>query len=618
MNYPYYEELHSWSKHYHEEALQEEARVGHLAHRAKAPRRPRSQEQGRWSWLGKLAATLSGSLTRFCCKGAGAMPKTSTSMQRRWFFGFLIAASLLVGACAPGEPPSEQVGGPTSGSSGPVAVSTLDGAKQATVYIEARGGISDVGRALGEISYGSGSGFIIDPSGLAVTNNHVVTGAGYVQVYVEGEEEPLDAEVLGVSECSDLALIDIEGGSYPFLDWREEEIDSGLDVTAIGYPAQDVGAERPDQEVSQGIINSTGAPGETRWASVKSVLEHQARLDPGSSGGPLVDDNGRVVGINFAGSGDQQYFAISRDEAQTIIDDLRMGNIDSIGVNGEAYREGQFAGIVVASVETGSPAADAGVEGITINEGTGNLEQLDVITELEGTKLGENKTKKELCNVLRGHSPEDPLSMEVLRGSFDEAGNLTEIVTLRGVLNGQPLEEVEPPAVVDQYESDTAPASGYTTVTDDSGAITMEAPVAWSEVDGTPRAVFEGGENVPTVVASPDIDGFLDAYAVPGALIGASSSLVQEYTPDTLLDEQYDFSGDCEHDGRQDYDDGLYTGRLEDWKNCDGVEGQRLTVVAALPEDQSFMVVAVLQYSREADLDAAVRVLDTFEVVGEV
>src|SRR5215213_7944419 len=268
-------------------------------------------------------------------------------MRKHWSIGFfLILALLLAGAC--GQPPVSEDQGNSDQPSGNQnsdttisdtgAASSLDGAKAATVYIEAQGGLYDLGRPLGELRYGSGSGFIIDSKGTAVTNNHVVTGASYLNVYVEGDEEPHRATILGTSECSDLALIDIEGGGYPFVEWRSGTIESGLDVSAIGYPAEDVPAgEKPDQTITSGSINTTEPNGDLPWASVDRVIEHQATLRPGNSGGPLVDDEGKVVGINFAGNNTQRYLAVSRDETQDLITDLRSTDVWSIGINGEAY-----------------------------------------------------------------------------------------------------------------------------------------------------------------------------------------------------------------------------------------------------------------------------------------
>ena len=80
-------------------------------------------------------------------------------------------------------------------------------------------------------------GFIIDPSGIAITNNHVVTGAALLKVWVGGNKDKVySAKVLGASECSDLAVIKIDGSDFPYLQWHEGTPNVGLDIYAAGYP----------------------------------------------------------------------------------------------------------------------------------------------------------------------------------------------------------------------------------------------------------------------------------------------------------------------------------------------------------------------------------------------
>src|SRR5687768_8906091 len=110
-------------------------------------------------------------------------------MRRYWSIGFLVLVLLLAGACGAQQPAQEEQGngdqpsgnqdrGTTMLDTG--AASSIEDAKAATVYIEAQGGLYDLGREFGEVSYGSGSGWIREPNGIAVTNNHVVTGASYL------------------------------------------------------------------------------------------------------------------------------------------------------------------------------------------------------------------------------------------------------------------------------------------------------------------------------------------------------------------------------------------------------------------------------------------------------
>ena len=115
-------------------------------------------------------------------------------------------------------------------ATGPLAAASFQEAINATVQIVAEGSFMDPEFGMQYNSAGAGTGFIIDPSGIAVTNNHVVTGAAFLQVYVQGFDEPLNARVLGVTECSDLAVIDIEGEGYPFLDWNTSPVSLGTET----------------------------------------------------------------------------------------------------------------------------------------------------------------------------------------------------------------------------------------------------------------------------------------------------------------------------------------------------------------------------------------------------
>ena len=178
-----------------------------------------------------------------------------------------------------------------------MAISSLDDLQKAVIQIEAQGTFIDPEEGVQYDAAGSGTGFIIDEDGHAVTNNHVVTGAALLKVWIGGESTPRNAKILGVSECSDMAVIDIEGSGYPYLEWYGSAVRPGLDVYAAGYPLGD-----PEFTLTRGIVSKARADGETDWASIDSVIEHDATINPGNSGGPLVTADGKVVGINYAGS----------------------------------------------------------------------------------------------------------------------------------------------------------------------------------------------------------------------------------------------------------------------------------------------------------------------------
>jgi serine protease Do len=443
-----------------------------------------------------------------------------------------------------------------------------------------------------------------------VTNNHVVTGSALLQVYVGGDsEEPLNADVLGVSECSDLAVIDIEGDrGYPALDWHGGDISTGLEVYSAGFPLGD-----PEFTLTRGIVSKARADGETPWSSVDSVIEHDARINAGNSGGPLVDGDGNVVGVNYAGITEtDQNFAISRDEALGVIEQLRAGqDVDSIGLNGNALAPAEQGplGIWAASVQSGSLADNAG------------LKPGDVITHVEGVTLAASGTMQEYCDILRSHNlQEDTLSMRVIRSKTNEV--------LEGQLNGRALEVVgtlEPPPTGEPTTMEPTegggdgggtPDSNYTAVTDDSGALTVEVPAEWSDTRGA-FWEFEGSDAGASVLASPNVGAFLSSWDEPGVFFGASDTLLQEYGVEGLLD-YYQPEG-CESAGpREDYDVGKFRGKSDLWVNCGGQGGATLLMVAATPEDRSFVTFVQIQIVSEADLEAAKRILQTFDVPGEL
>jgi serine protease Do len=503
-------------------------------------------------------------------------------------------------APAPTEAPTEA---PTATEAPPpteapsAAVKTLQEVKSAVIQIVAQGSFIEPGAGLQMNVAGSGSGFIIDESGIAVTNNHVVTGAAFLQVWVGGASEPLNAKVLAVSECSDLAVIDIDGDGFPYLEWYDGPITAGLDIYAAGFPLGD-----PEYTLVRGIVAKERADGETSWASVDTVIQHDAATNPGNSGGPIVTADGKVVGVHYASAaGVNQYFAIARDEALKIIDRLRAGqDVNSIGVNGTAVNDGEgLSGIWVSSVESGSPADQAGIQGG------------DIIWRLEGLVLATDGTMADYCDILRSHSPGDVLSVEVLR--FDTGERL------EGQLNGRELEVVSIPVVPTRAaaEGEPTPAaySDYVYVSDDYGVLEVEVPQEWYDVDGSPWLI-DGTEFGASLTAATDVAGFNDTYDTPGVFFAASNWLVEDYDPSSFLDE-VTFTDGCLLEGRYEYDDGYYVGYYDLYVDC-GEALSTIVNIAAEPEDGAYLVWVVVQLVSDADYDALSRIIDTFQVVGEL
>lgn len=471
------------------------------------------------------------------------------------------------------------------------AVATLADVKGATVRIVAEGSFVDPDYGTQFNSAGTGSGFIVDRAGIAVTNNHVVTGAAFLQVYVGGEAEPRNARVLGVSECSDLAVIDIDGDGYPYLEWFEGDIVAGMDIYAIGFP---LGTE--EYTVLDGIVSKEDAGGESSWASVDSVIEHSADILPGNSGGPVVTGDGKVVAVSYAGDSADQAYAIGRAEAERVLDQLIAGSdVTSLGINGQAFIGDGFSGIWVSSVESGSPAQVAGIKGG------------DVVTLLEGLLLGTDGTMSDYCDILRSRNSEDPLAIEVYRNDTGEF--------LEGTLNtGEELavsfsfaDELDDTVQdTDEFYAD------YMEVSDDTGSLYVDVPVGWTDIDGR-SWVIDGAEVGPAVAASPSLDAYYSTWTTPGLFFGASTELITYQTEEGLLD-QFSFAGVCDSSGRDFYDDGLYTGVWETFENCGG-EGTSFVNVAAVDFERTFMMLVQMQVVTDADLEALDQALATFVAI---
>lgn len=468
----------------------------------------------------------------------------------------------------------------------------LENLRAATIRIVANGTFVDPQEGEQANVAGSGSGFIVDSSGIAVTNNHVVTGAAFLDVYVDGRTEPVNARILGVSECNDLAVVDLEGDGYATLSWYEGPITAGLEIFAAGFP---LGTE--EYTLLDGIVSKEDADGETSWSSIDAVIEHSADTLPGNSGGPIVTTDGEIVAVNYAGNGVDQSFAIGREVARPAVEVLAAGDdLETIGINGEAFVTDGFSGIWVSSVASGSPADGAGVLAG------------DVITRLENLVLATDGTMRDYCSILRSHGPDDVLAIEVYRPSTDEI--------LEGRLNGDPLVQVFSFAteVDDIVDTDQDPGTGptyteYTQVSDDTGSIVVEVPVEWGDTIGVSWE-FNGELVGPALGAAPDYAAWQGGWETPGVFIAASSAL--DLTVDQLLDAN-DFAGTCSYVDRIEYDDGVYVGSMDIYESCADV-GTDFLVIAALPPDASFITLVQLVIVSDADWDAADQVVRTFTV----
>ena len=234
---------------------------------------------------------------------------------------------------------------------------------------------------------GSGSGFLIDPSGIVVTNNHVIRDTETIKITLAGERESYEAKVLGTDPKTDLAVLRItngEGRVFPFVEQGDSDMARVGDwAIAVGNPLGQL-----EGSLTVGVISAKGRSNlaiQGGAPDYQDFIQTDAAINFGNSGGPLVDINGRVIGINTAinASGQGIGFAIPMSLASKIIPQLVDSGRVARAYLGVMPRElnAQYAealgldidrGILIEDVVAGTPADKAG-----IHEG-------DVITEFDG------------------------------------------------------------------------------------------------------------------------------------------------------------------------------------------------------------------------------------------
>jgi S1-C subfamily serine protease len=247
----------------------------------------------------------------------------------------------------------------------------------------------------------AGTGFVLSADGYLVTNNHVVDGADSITVTLaDGGDET--AQLVAADPRSDLAVLHVDRTDLvPIPLGDSGAIQVGDPVVAIGN-ALDLGAE---PTVTGGLISATGRTiPEPNGQVLVDLLQTDAAISPGNSGGPLLDLAGHVVGINtaVAGQGQNIGFAIAIDPAKQLIDELRNGQVPRhalLGVRTRPLTDGS-PGAEVVAVDPGSGAGAGGVR-------TG-----DVITEIDTTAIADPQA---LIAAIAEHRPGDVVQVTVTR-----------------------------------------------------------------------------------------------------------------------------------------------------------------------------------------------------------
>ncbi|HEX8106012.1 MAG TPA: trypsin-like peptidase domain-containing protein [Solirubrobacteraceae bacterium] len=239
------------------------------------------------------------------------------------------------------------------------------------VFVSARtgrGALPYLGPGGGRAS--SGSGFVVDPKGTIVTNQHVVDGASDVRVRFGEDGDPIRARIVGQDPSTDLAVLridpdDVEGGLKALALGESKTLRPGEATIALGAPFGLAGT------VTTGIVSALDREIESpNGFPIAGVVQTDAAINPGNSGGPLLDSAGRVIGVNsqIATNGQSNAnsgvgFAVPIDTVKEVVPLLeRDGKVDRpyLGVS-TSEPTGAADGALVRSVIPGGPSAKAGL-----------------------------------------------------------------------------------------------------------------------------------------------------------------------------------------------------------------------------------------------------------------
>ncbi len=270
-----------------------------------------------------------------------------------------------------------------------------------------------------EVPSGTGSGFLWDEDGHIVTNYHVVANARSALVTLD-DQETYEAELVGVDPSYDIAVLRIDPaskGARPIRIGSSKELVVGQKAFAIGNPFG------LDHTLSAGVVSGldreiTSPDGTT----IRGVIQTDAAINPGTSGGPLLDSSGRLIGMNTAiaspsGASAGIGFAVPVDTINRIVPRLIRGQrtmMPRIGIRAapaNVARSLGVEGVVIGDVERGMGADAAGLRALQVDN-RGRAVAVDVITHLAGEPV---RSVSDMHEILSRYEAGDTIDVEILR-----------------------------------------------------------------------------------------------------------------------------------------------------------------------------------------------------------
>ncbi len=272
----------------------------------------------------------------------------------------------------------------------------------------------------------SGSGVLISDDGYIVTNNHVIDGADDINITLNNKRS-YKATLVGADPSSDIAVLKVDGKNFPYMVYgNSDDVKLGQWVLAVGYPLT------LDVTVTAGIISakarSIGINRRQSQSPIESFLQTDAAVNPGNSGGALINTDGQLIGINSAiasptGSYAGYSYAVPVNIVKKVVNDLmKFGTVQRAFLGIEysmedptederkeyGLKEGE--GVLVNNAPVGGAAYAAGIK------------KGDIVTKINNVKV---TTGPEMVEQVTRYKPGDKVSLTYLRGGKEITANLT-------------------------------------------------------------------------------------------------------------------------------------------------------------------------------------------------
>ncbi len=278
---------------------------------------------------------------------------------------------------------------------GPATVSITADVSYTSIY-----GTTETGQS-------SGSGFIISQDGYIVTNNHVISGATSAKVLVPGETKPVDAVIVGTDTTTDIAVLKIDRQNLPFVTLGDSDaLQVGELAVAIGNPFGELAGS-----VTVGVVSALDreiAINDTTY----NLIQTDASINSGNSGGPLVNSYGEVIGVTNAkmSNGEGIGFAIPINDVKSVIEEL---------INNGYVTGRPVLGIGVLAVDATTASQYGWPSGVYVREITpkgpaelAGLQVGDIITKIDGKAIA---TTEDVVTVKDAHKIGDTITVTVYR-----------------------------------------------------------------------------------------------------------------------------------------------------------------------------------------------------------